>query len=108
MFEVERTGITSLSPFAVFDESTSTGINTVNALKLEVYPNPATNVFFVTYDSPQQASIELLDLRGRVIERNVTNGSNRTEINISDLPNGMYMLRIVSDNATTTKQVIKS
>jgi hypothetical protein len=52
--------------------------------------------------------IEIVDVTGRVvISTSVANGNN-AEINISELPAGMYTLRGVSASAVETKMIIKN
>jgi len=61
--------------------------------KIKVYPNPATNTFFVECDDFNTA--KLYDMLGR--EMLSQNGNNKTEINISHLPNGIYIVALFSE-----------
>ena len=66
-----------------------------------VYPNPTIDVVHI--DSKNLKSAALYDMNGKKLLE-----SNKTEINVSRLPKGVYVLRIVtSDNNIVTKKIIK-
>lgn len=81
--------------------------NSLVANKLVVYPNPSKDLLNVTYDGSTLSSIEMTDLNGRVVKTVTVSDTSNTQINISDLSVGVYMMKIVSDKGTTTKKVIK-
>lgn len=67
--------------------------------ELFVFPNPSHSGLFELYNSnpyPVKESI-LVDIHGKIIKR--INPSD-LEINISNYPNGIYLLRIVDNDAT--------
>lgn len=76
----------------------SVGINDLGGLMLRVFPNPATDV--VTVEMPMEAaevSMEVLSLTGQIVlskRAYTTGGVLRETINVSDLADGMYMLRL--------------
>jgi len=66
-----------------------------------VYPNPTVDVVHI--DSKNLKSAILYDMNGKKLLE-----SNNTEINVSHLPKGVYVLRIVtSDNSIVSKKIIK-
>ena len=73
------------------------------------FPNPATDNISVKWNSEFEMNrIEIVDVTGRVvISTSVANGNN-AEINISELPAGMYTLRGVSSSAVVTQMIIKN
>ena len=69
--------------------------------KVLVYPNPVVDV--VKIDSKNLKSASLYDMNGKKLLE-----SNKNEINVSQLPKGVYVLRIVtSDNSLVSKKIIK-
>jgi hypothetical protein len=52
-------------------------------------------------------NIELIDINGRSIINNKIANTTETQINISDIAQGVYMLRIVSDRGTLVKKIVK-
>lgn len=81
--------------------------------EMQVNPNPTqdvANVYFVPYKD-SRARLELLDLSGRLIdtyfEQMVDAGqSYSVQISGSNLPNGVYLLRLIDGYGTTTKKFI--
>ena len=76
--------------------------------KIKVYPNPARDKVIVELgDVRKGASIAITDMSGRLIKRVPVNGAN-TEIALSDLPGGMYLLTATLEGANvfTTKIVV--
>ena len=76
--------------------------------KFSTYPNPAKNVINVsnTMDAMITA-IEFTDVNGRIVKNVKFDGVSETQISVSELSSGIYMMKIVSDKGTTTKKVIK-
>ncbi|MFR9164980.1 MAG: choice-of-anchor J domain-containing protein [Dysgonomonas sp.] len=70
-----------------------------NAIK--VYPNPVTSVLYI--DAEQVGKVSLTDIAGK----EVFAGENTTEINVANLPSGIYLLKVYSDNNIYTTKVIK-
>jgi hypothetical protein len=73
-----------------------------------VYPNPATfsinvriNTSFIT-----NAIIELYDATGKLIaQQKVSN--EYSSLNISEFANGIYTVRVLTDNEQTIKRIVK-
>ena len=76
--------------------------------QFSVFPNPTKNILNVTNSiNASIQNIELSDLNGRVVKNvNFTNG-NETQINISDISQGVYLMKIISSQGTLVKKVIK-
>jgi hypothetical protein len=69
---------------------------------LQIYPNPASDYLTVTYsDLTSYSEVEMLDMLGRVITTQPINaGSTKTQFDTRSLTNGLYFVRIISDNTT--------
>ncbi len=76
--------------------------------KFSTYPNPAKNVINVsnTMDAMITA-IEFTDVNGRIVKNVKFDGVSETQISVSELSSGIYMMKIVSDKGIITKKVIK-
>jgi hypothetical protein len=71
--------------------------------KVSVYPNPTTGLLNITLTGAlgQHTTIELYDAIGKlVVKQSLTDELN--SINISDLTNGIYLFKILS-NTTAVK-----
>ncbi|MFY0629734.1 MAG: T9SS type A sorting domain-containing protein [Flavobacteriaceae bacterium] len=74
--------------------------STLNDYK--IYPNPSSN-FIKISGAENIKSITLLDLTGKVLKVI----ENKNEIGISELPRGIYLLKINSDKGIAIRKVIK-
>lgn len=76
-----------------------------------VFPNPTTGTITVQFDevTGQNAVLELVDLQGRVLSRENaefnTVGSS-VQMNLSDLPKGMYVLRFNGENTIQVERIV--
>ena len=82
-----------------------TGINELsNSLYISVYPNPATDN--LTIESPQSALIEITNIQGQLIKAFTTTG-NKTNIDVSAFPSGMYVVEVKTKKGIAVKKFVK-
>jgi hypothetical protein len=79
--------------------------------KLNVYPNPASNTVYVEVKEKMNSNLQLTitDLVGKnVYEQEILPGSGikTIQVDVSDLQNGLYMLRIADNKNTFTKKLV--
>ncbi len=75
------------------------------------YPNPVTDVLNVVFNNTQteRLSFEFTSITGQVIftqMQNATEGSNRVQLDVRNLNNGLYVLKI-KDSNNNTRSVMK-
>jgi endonuclease I len=75
----------------------------VNEIKM--YPNPSNNNF-VYFSSSQDLKVIIYDVLGKQVKIENIN-SNKDFINISLLQKGIYVVRLISENGSITKKLIK-
>jgi len=71
-------------------------------IDVSVYPNPTFGVVHIAY-SEQIEKIEVINLNGLVFDVPFKNNT----INMNDLPNGIYVLKIYTDKGFVSKKLIK-
>jgi len=82
-------------------------------LSSSVAPNPMADLTNVSFESEKtlKGKIEIVNVLGEVAfsqEINISNGANSASINTENITNGIYFLRIVSNNKTlSTIKVVK-
>lgn len=76
-----------------------------NALKVNVYPNPATDCFFIAPASGDVYKYQLIDLTGRKVAY-AEHASGTVSVDTRSLVPGVYMLYIEQKNQTLTKKVV--
>jgi hypothetical protein len=97
-----------LSQLAV-TEDISSGIETLaDGSTISVYPNPATEKITVTINNQNRnTSAQLCNITGAVVKTIPALYSSPTEISISELPAGIYFLRLNSGKSVFTKRIVK-
>ena len=104
------------SPFQLREEVEETDIVYSNKSKnsqLGTFPNPAhekINMNFIIEHS-EACTIMLLDVTGKVVKQferdNIVRGiTQNAEINVNDIPNGIYLLKIKAGNEQFNQKVI--
>ncbi len=73
-----------------------------------IYPNPVTNNVFISLKGLTNAEvrIEIMDLNGKVVFENSFNNSlQQNSLDVSTLPNGLYLFHIMSENQSFTRKI---
>ena len=78
---------------------------------LKVFPNPARQTVFVQWDEsyhPPEIWVEIVDICGRLVaSRHLQNAIvSQLPIDVSDLSNGSYILRVISEDSLRTGKFI--
>lgn len=79
---------------------------------LKVYPNPTNGVVSISFDTDdsEDVTFRITDMAGKEVWRRVdknVNGTFRGEIDITKLPNGVYMLEVSSNQISANQRLIK-
>ena len=80
---------------------TGVGINDVNDINVAVYPNPVSEVLNIEGEGIQQ--IELMDVNGRTV---MTSGAT-SQLNLSGMAAGLYMVRVITNEGVHTQKIVK-
>jgi hypothetical protein len=88
------------------------GINDLNAkIGLQAYPNPAVDQLNVVVSLPAEDNInvKLANGVGQVVFEKQVNGTSRfsTTINVKDLPAGIYLLSVKTQNGVRVEKLMK-
>ena len=85
--------------------SCTTGINQISEnINLTIFPNPATDN--ITIEAPQQSIIEISNIEGQLI-KTLAASSAKTNIDVSTLPCGVYIVQVKSEKGVAVKKFIK-
>lgn len=77
-----------------------------SSIKLNIFPNPATEVVnFTTLDGTSIYELELIDLSGRVLQSQVVNATS-TQLNVNHLSKGVYFYQIQTEKGKSTGKII--
>ncbi len=78
---------------------------------LNIYPNPAKDNLNVNYHSNEAStlSIKVIDMLGNVIvkeEKQVTEGNNDLQLQLSDLSNGIYFINVDGKGISQKRKIV--
>lgn len=75
---------------------------------LKIYPNPATNQFFVEMkNETAPKKIDLYDLQGQLVKQQTLSGSTgRHAINVSNLKTGTYFVYVHTDRSMEVQRLV--
>lgn len=77
-----------------------------NDFSLRMYPNPAAEVLMVETFG-EKGSIEVFDLNGKLLlTQNTGEGVERSVLNISTLPAGLYLVQLSQQHSRTTGKLV--
>lgn len=94
-----------LIDIGTYEYQVITNISSNNILSsLLIYPNPTTNTIIIELN--QQSEIELLTIEGQILKK-IKSNDNFTLVDISELPNRAYIVKIKTDKGITTSKIIK-
>ncbi|MEI8137745.1 MAG: T9SS type A sorting domain-containing protein, partial [Bacteroidota bacterium] len=109
-YTVTGTSSNSCKNIATITQSVSacTGLNnngasTIGAL---VYPNPNTGLFTIELNNGSVKNFEVMDVTGRIVLANTTS-NDKVDLNINTLANGIYYVKIQSNNSFEVIKIVK-
>jgi hypothetical protein len=80
----------------------------INKNDILIFPNPTTGKFEVNIEKSEVKSLEIYNIQGQIVKTIINNQSKTTnEIDISALPDGIYLLKIQSDKKSVIRKIIK-
>src|SRR5690554_1207691 len=86
-------------------QATASIENNIQNIDLKFYPNPTTDYFNITSEALIQ-SVELYDVSGRLVRTSLVNDFESKQ-NINNLNNGVYILKIKTQQGEITGKIIK-
>ena len=111
----ENNTLSSFSEVFIFNTKCDVHIEELQneILDLVVFPNPFSENIFITFSLSEKSEIdfELITIGGQIIfnnkiEKNI--GKHSIEISdLKDLPNGIYFLKIKTNNNFIIKKIVK-
>ena len=109
-YTVTGTGVNGCTNISVISQSVSacTGLNNTvtSTIGTVVYPNPNTGLFTIELNNGSVKTIEVMDLTGRIVLTN-TSSNDKMDFNISNLSNGIYYVKVQSNNSVEVIKIVK-
>ena len=94
-----------------YSDYSNEGISNYDFTELNVYPNPVSDKLNVTFttNSDQNITYQIYDTKGMLINENSinsTSGSHHNTIDVSTLKSGVYFIKFIGSNSTSTKKFV--
>ncbi len=83
----------------------NTSLNPLADLSVSIFPNPTSGDLWVVFPSSIEGVLTFRDYTGKTILTQVLNQKN--QLDLSDVPNGVYNLEIKTAKGTLVKRVVK-
>ncbi len=80
-----------------------------NSTGVVVYPNPSNGIYQIDFrnGSNNYIQIEVLDMQGNLIEKQKHTNKNNANIDLSKYANGVYILKVISNNKQEIVRLVK-
>jgi hypothetical protein len=88
----------------------SSGKDVIDAENIRIYPNPTTGIFTLeqtVFVSSQALKLEIYTLLGKRIMSDNIMGEKKHQINLGDVPAGIYLVRIMTGEKIETIKLVK-
>ena len=79
-------------------------LETVAVAEFTIYPNPATSFITIQSNNTPLTSVSVYDVLGKKVHSQIEFNDNR--LDVSSLNNGMYFMKIYTDQGSTTKKIV--
>lgn len=87
-----------------YEKLNTASIDEKEQIKINVYPNPVTDILNISSELSLQLSFKLMSSDGKIVKDGLFDSSN--QIDVSDLKKGVYSLIVTSENKTVTEKII--
>lgn len=97
-----------------YHTETITVQNTVNIIEpgwasgISMRPNPTKGTTYMVFGEIPKNSVQIVitDATGRIVSDLVSDGQKQVQLNLNDMPSGMYYVRISSSDYSTGKKLV--
>jgi hypothetical protein len=90
-----------------FPDSTTVSVSMFGDKKeIEIFPNPARDKITIYSQSSRILAVEIYDLTGTCVYRNLNAGSNRGDLETDKFSKGMYVLKVRNERETISRKIV--
>gem|GEM_PF-4208398 len=80
----------------------------IQPLRLNIYPNPVTGVCTLSLEkNSESAVVDLYNLRGALVTRQNFSNTRQFQLDMSNLPSGIYFVKVKSNTTSSTTKLLK-
>jgi len=79
-----------------------------NANRISIFPNPIKDICVIDLNKEYSiVRVEVFNAQGVKLKDLIVNNTNRFEMNVSDLPKGLFIVNVSFDNCISTQKIVK-
>jgi len=87
--------------------------NAINILEetentIVLFPNPVNEEFKISLQNAENTQIEIIDLQGRILQKQISSNANELNVNVTQLTKGLYLCKINNGKTTKTIKFLKN
>lgn len=75
---------------------------------IQAYPNPTTGLYHIKMVNDNIKTIDVYQLNSQLIASYTLDGDQEFQLDLSDMPNGIYMIKVQSEKHITVLKTVKS
>jgi len=83
------------------------GLQNTQAVKIILYPNPVKTLLTIHSDMAVMQQIELMDGKGSIVLRKECKATSTEQVDMANLGQGLYIVRILTDKGMISGKIIK-
>ena len=92
----------------VYKNDSLVGIPEISKSEIHIYPNPTKGIINLKFSNDNSVQVFIYDIAGRIIYNNqLLMHNNQLQIDLSSFKNGIYIIKIQSDNNLYTTRIVK-
>ncbi|WP_395075051.1 T9SS type A sorting domain-containing protein [Flavobacterium sp.] len=86
------------------------GTDNFELKNIAIYPNPSAGIFNISTGNKAIDLVEVYDVTGKVIvtQKNFTQANSQSSLDLRNISDGIYFVKISSENQNTVKRIIKN
>ncbi len=81
------------------------GVDEANGSNLNVYPNPASDILNIETSNDGITQVTITDMEGRTVQSTTLLAARRTQLDVSALPAGIYVVTIENNTELLRRAV---
>ena len=89
----------------LFSTTTSTKDAGKTGVSIKIFPNPATDYFSIQDDNEVVERVVVYNMIGRAVKNYLTSTNTNNHYTLNDLPEGLYIIRLLNSRGATVKTV---
>ncbi|MCK5820880.1 MAG: T9SS type A sorting domain-containing protein [Bacteroidales bacterium] len=74
--------------------------------RIKIYPNPTRNLLNIEYQNNELSKIVICNFSGQILLESLVHSTSNTSINLTKLPKGLYLLKLVTSQGINYSKII--